>query len=197
MNTNEIDLRRAVLLVALLNFAYFWVEFGVAVSIQSVSLFADSIDFMEDAFVNLLIFAALGWSLRYRSLVGMLLAGILLIPSAFTLWSAWQKISLPLPPDPFFLSMTGLGALVVNLSCAFILVRFRQQSGSLVKAAFLSARNDALANVAIICAAIITAATFSPWPDLIVGLGILLLNLDAARAVYMAARQERASIAPI
>lgn len=190
MKENEAYLRRAVFTVALLNFSYFWVEIGVAVSIQSVSLFADSIDFLEDTFVNLLIFIALGWSLRHRALVGMLLAGILLVPSLATVWSAWQKINLPLPPDPTLLSLTGFGALVVNLSCAFILVRFRSHSGSLTKAAFLSARNDAWANVAIIGAGIITAATLSPWPDLVVGIGIFLVNLDAAREVYSAAREE-------
>ncbi|WP_124948529.1 cation transporter [Sulfuriferula thiophila] len=190
MKENEAYLRRAVLTVALLNFSYFWVEIGVALSIHSVSLFADSIDFLEDTFVNLLIFIAIGWSLRHRALVGMLLAGILLVPSLATVWSAWQKINLPLPPDPTLLSLTGLGALVVNLSCAFILVRFRNHSGSLTKAAFLSARNDAWANVAIIGAGIITATTLSPWPDMVVGIGIFLVNLDAAREVYSAAREE-------
>ena len=59
------------------------------------------------------------------------------------------------------------------------------------RAAFLSARNDALANIAIIAARLITAATVSPWPDLMVGLGIFLINLNAAHEVYTAARRER------
>src|SRR5437773_1138279 len=73
-------LRRAVMLVALLNLSYFGVEFAVALSIGSVSLFADSIDFLEDASVNGLILVALGWNARLRSMVGMLLAGVLLAP---------------------------------------------------------------------------------------------------------------------
>ena len=74
-------LRRVVLIVALLNLAYFGVEFAVALHIGSVSLFADSVDFLEDASVNLLIVLALGWSLQARAKVGMALAGILLIPA--------------------------------------------------------------------------------------------------------------------
>jgi Co/Zn/Cd efflux system component len=89
------------------------------------------------------------------------------------------------------LSITGAGALVVNLSCAFMLARFRTHSGSLTRAAFLSARNDAVANVAIIAAGFVTAYTRSAWPDLIVGLGIAALNADAARQVWRAARDER------
>ncbi|WP_041544152.1 MULTISPECIES: cation transporter [Chelativorans] len=190
MSSHEQDLRRVVRLVALLNLAYFGVEFAVALAIGSVSLFADSVDFLEDTSVNFLILAALGWSARRRAMVGMALAGILLVPGLATLWTAWDKFMTLTPPEPFALSLTGLGALAVNLSCALMLTRFRHHSGSLTKAAFLSARNDALANVAIVAAGLLTAYTLSAWPDLIVGLGIAAINADAAREVWQAARSE-------
>jgi Co/Zn/Cd efflux system component len=185
-----LDLRRIVIMVAALNLAYFGVEFAVALAIGSVSLFADSIDFLEDASINLLIALALGWSVIGRARLGMILAGILLIPGLATLWTAWGKFMAPMPPAPLPLSLTGLGALAINVSCAFMLARFRAHSGSLTRAAFLSARNDTLANVAIIAAGFVTAYTNSAWPDLIVGLGIAAMNADAAREVWKAAREE-------
>jgi Co/Zn/Cd efflux system component len=186
----KLSLRTVVIVVAALNLAYFGVEFAVARAIGSVSLFADSIDFLEDASVNLLIAVALGWSATGRARIGMALAGILLIPALATLWTAWGKFMVPTPPAPLPLSLAGLGALAINLSCAFMLARFRTHAGSLTRAAFLSARNDTVANVAIITAAVVTAYTHSAWPDLIVGLGIAALNADAARAVWRAAREE-------
>ena len=187
----DTGLRRVVAIVGLLNLAYFGVEFVVAIAIGSVSLFADSIDFLEDASVNFLIFAALGWSAVLRARVGMALAVILLIPGLATLWMAWDKFNMPIPPDPVPLTLAGAGALVVNLTCAFMLSRYRAHSGSLTRAAFLSARNDALANVAIVAAGLVTAFIWaSAWPDLIVGLGIAALNVDAAREVWSAARHE-------
>ena len=93
-------LRRAVRLVMLLNLGYFGVEFAVALAIGSVSLVADSIDFLEDASINFLIAVALGWSAVLRARLGMLLAGILLIPGLATLWVAWEKFNLPTAPDP-------------------------------------------------------------------------------------------------
>ena len=84
----------------------------------------------------------------------------------------------------------------MNFACAFLLGRFRHHSGSLTRAAFLSARNDVLANVAIIAAGLLTAATLSVWPDLIVGLGIAALNADASRQVLAAARKERQEARP-
>ena len=193
---DRVPLRRVVQLVALLNLGYFGIEFAVAVAIGSVSLFADSIDFLEDASVNLLIAVALGWSARNRARLGMALAGILLVPGLATLWTAWEKINLPVAPEPAALSLTGLGALVINLSCALMLARYRQHSGSLTRAAFLSARNDALANIAIIAAGLVTALAWrSAWPDLIVGLAIAAMNADAAREVWTAARGEHQAAA--
>ena len=189
------DLRRVVIIVAVLNLAYFGVEFSVALAIGSVSLFADSIDFLEDASVNLLIAAALAWTATARARVGMALAGILLIPGLATLWAVWLKIEAPLPPAALPLSLTGAGALAINLSCAYMLARFRAHAGSLTRAAFLSARNDAVANIAIIAAGLVTAYTRSAWPDLIVGIGIGALNFDAAREVWRAAREEHQAAA--
>jgi Co/Zn/Cd efflux system component len=104
---------------------------------------------------------------------------------------AWEKFNLPVAPDPLLLSLTAVGALGVNLSCALMLTRYRYHSGSLTKAAFLSARNDAAANIAIIAAGLVTAFPWpSAWPDLIVGLGIAAMNADAAREVWHAAREE-------
>src|SRR4051794_18824248 len=196
MATSDPALRRVVRLVAILNLGYFGVEFAVALAIGSVSLFADSVDFLEDASVNYLILAALGWTARNRARIGMLLAGVLLVPGLATLWTAWEKFTAPVAPEPLPLSLAGLGALVVNLTCAFMLARYRHHSGSLTKAAFLSARNDAFANVAIVAAGLVTAFLWrSAWPDLIVGLAIAAMNADAAREGFDAAREEHRAAA--
>lgn len=192
----DAGLRRALLTVVVLNLAYFSVEFAVARRIGSVSLFADSVDFLEDASVNLLILLGLGWSTKSRARLGMGLACLLLAPALATVLTAWQKLTAPIPPDAVALSMTGLGALAVNLTCAFMLAKHRAHSGSLTRAAFLSARNDALANVAIIGAALVTSTVWrSAWPDLIVGAAIAIVNIDAAREVWTAAREEHTSAA--
>src|SRR4051794_2649659 len=97
------NLRTAVLVVALLNFAFFGVEFSVALSIHSVSLFADGVDFLEDTSVNLLIFFALTWSPKTRARVAMVMAAILLVPALAFLWSLWGKFTNPVPPEPIAL----------------------------------------------------------------------------------------------
>ncbi len=73
-------LRRTVLLVAGLNLACFSVEVTVAVAIGSVSLFADSVDFLEDTAINLLIAVALAWSPHRQALAGKAMALVILAP---------------------------------------------------------------------------------------------------------------------
>lgn len=185
------SLKPTVVAVALLNLGYFGVEAWVAVAIASVSLFADSIDFLEDATVNLLVLVAIGWSAARRRRIGMFLAALLVVPGLAAIWTAAAKLMAePSVPEPMALTLTGFGALCVNTLAAVLLARVRHQGGSLSRAAFLSARNDVVANVSIIAAGLATAATSSIWPDIAVGLAIMAVNLDAAREVYEAAQDE-------
>lgn len=177
-------LRRAVVLVAALNLAYFGIEATVAAAIGSVSLLADSVDFLEDAAINTLIAFALAWSAHRRMVVGRVAALIIVVPAASAAYLAVVKMLNPTVPDPSPLTAAALGALVVNLACAAILVRHRHHKGGLATAAWLSARNDALANVAIIAAAGAMVVWHTGWIDIAVGLGIGALNADAAIKVW-------------
>lgn len=183
-------LRSILRRVVALNAAMFVVEVAVALAIGSVSLFADSVDFLEDTSINLLILLGLGWSARARARLGMGLAGIILVPGLATLAMAWARYASGVTPAAEALTITGAAALLVNGYCAWLLARHRAAGGSLLKAAFLSARNDTLANGAIIAAGLVTLAVPSIWPDLVVGLAIVVLNAAAAWEVFEAARGE-------
>ena len=188
-------LRRTALIVALLNLAYFSVEIAASSRIGSVALYADSADFLEDAAVNILIVVALGWSLAARARLGFVMAGIALLPGLAALWTAYGKLTgAGGVPDAIILGWVAAGAFAVNVVCAMLLMRHRETGGSLGKAAWLCARNDALANVAILLAAFATLRWPTIWPDLVVGAGVFLLNLDAAGDVLKAARDERRSL---
>jgi Co/Zn/Cd efflux system component len=186
-------LRRTALIVAALNLAYFAVEIAASSRIGSVALYADSADFLEDAAINILVVVALGWSMAARARLGFALAAIALLPAAAALWTAWEKLQHGGVPHPGTLGLVGLGALITNIVCAGLLARRRGEGGSLGRAAFLTARNDAFGNLMIIAAALITAWWWpSFWPDLAVGIALFVLNLGAAKDVFAAARSERA-----
>ncbi|MGN7704809.1 cation transporter [Cellulosimicrobium sp. 22601] len=184
-------LRRTVLLVAGLNLAYFVVELTVALAAGSVSLLADSVDFLEDTAINLLIAVALGFPLARRAVLGKVMALLILGPALFAAWEAVQRFGDPTAPHVVPLVLASLGAIVVNGVCAWLLVRVRHHGGSLSRAAFLSARNDVLVNVAVIAMGLVTAWTGSGWPDLVLGCGIILLAFHSAYEVWEVSEEER------
>lgn len=183
-------LKSIVARVAILNLSYFAIEFYFAQRFNSVALFSDSLDFLEDASVNILIFLSFSLAVIWRARLSYIFAFLLLLPGCSFLYNALQQIAKPITPNGDGMSIVGLGALCVNIYCAIILNKFKEIKGGLAKVAYFSARNDAIANVLIIIAGIVTLFWLSAIPDLIVGSMIFLMNADSARAILKAANRE-------
>ena len=186
----NIQLKKTAIIVGIINLFYFFIEFSFALKVNSVSIFADSIDFLEDASINFIIFFASGLSLLKKARITMFLAFLMLIPGISAIIAIWNQVLNQIPPEPIVLSFVGTGALFVNACCVFLLMRLRKQSGSLPIAAFLSARNDLIANISIIITGYLTAIYFSIWPDIIVGLIIATINTNSAILVFKTAKKE-------
>lgn len=176
--------------VAAINFVGFVGESVVALVIGSASLFADAADFLEDTMINLLVLTAVGWSLSARRKASYVLAGLILLPAVAAFVMVGLKLVTGEPPEPLTLSVTAVGALVINVVSAVLLFRVRSGGGALMTGAWLAARNDALANVLIIAAGVVTVFWASVWPDVVVGLVIGVINLYAAKEVFEQARAE-------
>lgn len=123
-----------------------------------------------------------------------MLAGLILIPAIAAIVTVIVKIMNPEPPSPEGLTGVAVGALVVNLICAVILLRLRDGGSSLATGAWLAARNDALANVLIIVAGLLTFVWSTAWFDIVVGAIIAIVNLSAAKEVWEASREEHDSV---
>jgi Co/Zn/Cd efflux system component len=185
-----VTVRATVLLVALLNFVYFFVEFILGNYYNSLSLISDSMDFLEDASVNLLIAFALTWSALNRKYLSYVLAMVLLFPSALFVWNGVQQLLEPQSPAGEGMTLVGLGALAVNVFCALLIAKHKSEEHGLFLAAFYAARNDAIANVLIIISGIITVVYGSIWPDFVVGVAIFLMNAGAAKAIIKASNRQ-------
>jgi Co/Zn/Cd efflux system component len=171
--------RRALILAAGLNLAMVGVAVAGAFYANSISLFADAIDFYEDAMTCFLAVALIGLGYRARAAFGGLLAFMMAVPCLWIAWKSVEQLLYGLAPDPVPMGAIGLLALAVNVYCAFILLPHRK-GDSAHQGVWLSTRNDAISNIAIVLAAVATAFSGSVLPDVVVGLGIAALNLHAA-----------------
>jgi Co/Zn/Cd efflux system component len=181
--------RRALSLAAALNGVMFVVEAGGALYANSIALMADAIDFLEDTITYLLAAVLIGLGARPRVLFGAATAFLMFVPGIWIAWKTVDQLLYGFVPDPLPMGAIGLLALAVNVYCAFLLMPHRE-GDSAHQGVWLSTRNDAIANVAIVIAAIATALFESIWPDVVVGLGIAALNLYAAGAIALLAWRE-------
>jgi Co/Zn/Cd efflux system component len=164
---------------------FFCLECVLAVEVRSVAFFSDSIVFLEAASVSVLMWPRLDWSLPGREAFARFSRTMILVPTCFMFWMIAANYYGAEIPSAVPMATIGAVLLLTNLACLIILSQdmFVHQAGSRPHV-----RNHAVMNAAIILAAFLTWGSGTMWPDVLVGLGILYMNADAAEHVELAAR---------
>lgn len=181
--------RRILILALVVNGAMFGVEFAGGVFAGSVSLLADSLDFLSDAVNYGISLAVLGMSLRRRALAafakGLSLAVVGLWVMGNTLWSLASGTI----PTAEVMGAVGLMALAANAGVAALLFKYRDGDANM-RSVWLCSRNDAIGNVVVMLAATGVWASHSGWPDLAVAVMLAWLPLSAAVRILRQAGEE-------
>jgi Co/Zn/Cd efflux system component len=172
-----------------INVAMFIVEVSGGISSGSVSLMADAMDFLGDAanYAISLVVLPLGivWRARAALIKGttMGLFGIFVLGNA--LWSFMHGGV----PEVYTMGAIALIALIANICVALMLYAFRDGDANM-RSVWLCSRNDAIANIAVILAALGVAGVGSAWPDLLVAVIIAGLGLSSGLHVLKQAITE-------
>lgn len=181
--------RRALWIALVVNASMFLVEVGASWSSGSVSLLADSVDFLGDAANYGLSLAVLAMAMSARSKAAMVKAACMAAFGVFvlgrTLW-AWHA---GIPPEPVTMGGVAFAALLANVSVALLLYRHRSGDANM-RSVWICSRNDAIGNVAVGLAALGVFGTGTAWPDLLVAALMALLAITGARTVFRLARVE-------
>jgi cation diffusion facilitator family transporter len=181
--------RRALWIVVILNLGFGAIEIVGGFIANSQALKADSLDFIGDGTITLACLVAIGWTALARTRIalaqGLFLLTLGLGVIGVALWRALTAV----PPEAELMGGIGFVALLVHLTSAAVLSRFREGDAN-VRAVWLFSRNDAVANVAVIIAAGLVAWTGQAWPDLAVAAIIAALFLHSAYEILRSARTE-------
>ena len=182
--------RKALWIALFLNALMFFVEIIGGSQARSVSLWADALDFAGDAANYAISLAVLSMTLYWRAtaalLKGMTMAAFGIFVIVKVIWTWWLGIT----PEPMVMGVIGVLALVVNVVVALMLYAFRDGDANM-RSVWLCSRNDAIANIAVIIAAVGVFGTGSMFPDLLVAFIIAYLGVSSGLAVIKQARMER------
>ncbi|MWV16345.1 cation transporter [Pseudomonas sp. L-22-4S-12] len=181
---------RKILWIALaVNFAMFAVEIGAGLRAGSVSLLADSLDFLGDAGNYAISLWVLGMGLVLRARAAQFKALCMLLFGVGVLATTiWQQLQGGVPSAPT-MGLVGLLALSANVGVAALLYAYREGDSNM-RSVWLCSRNDALGNLAVLAAALGVFGTGSAWPDLLVAAIMAALAISAAIQVLRHAREE-------
>lgn len=181
--------RRILWIALIVNALMFVVEIIFSLRAGSVSLLADSIDFLGDAANYGISLWVLAMSVQTRAKASLFkAASMALFGIGVLIHAVWNAIT-GVVPDAQTMSLIGLLALAANLGVAWLLYAYRNGDSNM-RSVWLCSRNDALGNIAVILAAVGVFGTGTAWPDLVVAIIMAALALTAARQVIKQAQQE-------
>ncbi len=181
--------RRVLWAALVINFAMFGVEIASGIGAASVSLLADSLDFLGDAVNYGVSLFVLGMALHWRARTSLLKGATM---AAFGLWILFvtgRHILAGTVPDAPVMGAIGVLALAANLAVAAMLYRYRNGDSNMVSV-WVCTRNDAIGNLAVLAAALGVFGTGIGWPDHAVGGVMAVLALSGAWRVVRHVQKE-------
>ncbi len=184
--------RRVLWIALVVNAAMFGVEVLAGVNAGSVSLLADSLDFLGDAANYGISLWVLGLGLAMRARASLLKAGTMALFGTGVLVTAIWNAAQGQVPDAPTMGVIGALALLANLSVAVLLYAWRDGDSNM-RSVWLCTRNDAIGNLAVLAAALGVFGTGSAWPDLAVAAIMASLALSSSLQILRHARSELAA----
>jgi Co/Zn/Cd efflux system component len=176
------DIRRVLVVVMMLNFLMFVLEFGAGIIADSAALMADSVDMLGDGLVYGISLYALDRSLRWRAGMALAKAAFILALGLGVVVEIVVKMIWGQPPISEIMLIFGGMALVANLACVGLLWPYRRHDVNL-SSTFECSRNDVFANIGVVAAAMLVSLTASPWPDIAIAAIIAFLFFRSALRV--------------
>ena len=174
-----------------INTAMFVFEIGLGWYAESTALIADALDMLADAVVYGIGLYAVGRALADKARAARLsgyfqfgLACLILIDIARRTLFGSEPVSL-------FMISVGSLALLANLTCLALIYKHREGEVHM-RASWIFSANDVLANLGVILGGLLVMWLDNRWPDLMIGVLILLLILRGARMILADARNELA-----
>jgi cation diffusion facilitator family transporter len=148
-------------------------------SANSTGLMSESIDDFGDAVTYALSLYVIYKSNQMKAKVAFVKGCLILLGAFFVLSQVIQHIVDNTVPIFETMGVVAFIALLLNLTCFFLLTRYRQQDINM-SSVWECSRNDILNNVSIIVASVLVWITNLGWADIAVGLVLSLLLLQSS-----------------
>ncbi len=174
--------KNVLIIVLIINAVLFVVEAAAGLLAHSTALLADSLDMLGDSLVYGFSLYVLWRSAEWKAKAALFKGAIMALFGAGVLLEVAYKTVFSIVPSAA--TMGAIGALVLFGNGVCFLLLYRHRSDDLnMRSTWLCSRNDIIANLSVLVAAIGVKAFNASWPDILVGAAIAALFLSSALTV--------------
>lgn len=165
---------RVLVTLLLINGVMFFVEFSVGWWSQSTALIADAMDMLADAMVYGVGLYAVGKTHFAKAHAATLSGWLQIGLGVLVLADIVRRLFYGSEPISVLMIGMGLVALVTNLICLMLISKHRGAEVHM-RASWIFSKNDVIANIGVLLAGVLVAATGSRMPDLVIGFIVALV----------------------
>ena len=181
---------RVLITLLAINAAMFVVEVVTGILAESTGLIADSLDMLADAVVYGIGLYAVGRAASARIRAAFISGYFQMALALVVALDVSRRAIFGSEPEPAYMVLIGLVALVANVVCLTLIARHRD-GGVHMRASWIFSKNDVIANVGVVLSGGLVYVTGVRWPDLAVGIAIAFIVFRGALAIIADARHEQ------
>jgi len=174
--------KNVLIVVLVINAVLFVVEAAAGLLANSTALLADSLDMLGDSLVYGFSLYVLWRSPAWKAKAALLKGAIMAMFGAGVLLEVFYKTVSGIVPSAETMGIIGALVLLGNGICFLLLFRHRSDDLNM-RSTWLCSRNDIIANLSVLAAALGVKILNASWPDILVGAAIAALFLRSAFTV--------------
>ena len=182
--------RRTLCALLAINGAMFLAEAMIGWLAESTGLLADSLDMLADAMVYGAALYAVGSSTALKHRAAIFSGWIQITLGIGVIIEVMRRLVLGSEPISDLMILTGVAALVANVTCLILLAKHR--SGEVhMRASWIFSTNDVIANAGVVLAGVLIMWSGSRIPDLVIGTIVSVVVIRGGRLILQEARGPR------
>ncbi|CAN7355332.1 cation transporter [Bosea sp. LjRoot237] len=162
-----------------------------ALAIGNNQLFKDGVDWVYDVALYGIAALVFGRDERAEKVAALGIGAVMAVAGLHTLYDLWDKIARPRPIEVFALGFSAASAILIAYLIIGVLWRFRAESNPVIKATWLSSRNDAISTTGFALLGLGARLLPVRWPEYLFDVFVAFLSFQATWAIWRATRQSR------
>ncbi len=156
----------------------------------NAQLFKDGVDWVYDVALYGIAALVFGRDARAERWAALGIGAVMAVAGLHTLYDLWDKIVRPRPIEVWTLGFSAASAIVVAVLIIGLLWRFRREANPVIKATWLSSRNDLISTTGFALVGLVARVMPVRWPEYLFDLVVAAICFQAAWAIWKAAQPD-------